>query len=71
MAKKHHHAPDYAKNKTASVIKKDWGPAVPNEQWEMNMDLTPAGESNGWGAFLPRTSKSRPQPHVKVNECDN
>jgi hypothetical protein len=71
MAKKVHHAPDYAKDKTADVIKKGSSPTVPNEQWEMNRDITPHGESNGWGAFLPRTGKSRPTPHTKINECDH
>lgn len=71
MAKKTHHAPDYAKDKTADVIKHGSGRAVPNSQWEKNMDLTPHGESNGWGAFLPRSGKDRPTPHTKTNECDH
>jgi hypothetical protein len=66
-----HHNPDYAKDKTADVIKKGSGRAVPNEQWEMNKDLTPKGESNGWGAFLPRAGKDRPTTHTKTNECDH
>lgn len=69
--KKKHHAPDYAKDKTADVIKKGWGPAVPNVQWQINLDLTPSGEDNGWGAFLPREGKNRPTPHTKTNECDH
>jgi hypothetical protein len=64
-------APDYVKNTTADVIKHGEGRAVPNEQWEMNRNITPAGESNGWGAFLPRSGKSRPTPHTKTNECDH
>jgi hypothetical protein len=71
MSKKKHHAPDYAKNITADVIPKGWGSAVPGDQWEMNRDLTPKGESNGWGAFLPRAGKDRPTPHTKTNECDH
>lgn len=70
MAKKVHHAPDYAKNKTADVIKKGSGRAVPNEHWEVNRNLTPAGDNSGWGAFLPRPGKDRPTTHVKTNECD-
>jgi len=69
--KKRHHAPDYLKNKTADVIPHGWGRAVPNEQWQVNMDLTPKGESNGWGAFLPRPGNERPTPHTKTNECDH
>lgn len=71
MTKKTHHNPDYAKDKTADVIKKGSGRAVPNEQWQMNKDLTPQGDSTGWGAFLPRCGKDRPTPHVKTNECDH
>jgi len=70
--KKKHHAPDYAKDKTADVIPKGWGRAVPNEQWERNYDLTPAGIPNDpAGAFLPMSGSKRPQPHKKINECDH
>lgn len=65
------HNPDYAKNKTANVIRKDSGPILPQEHWEMNRNITPAGDSSGWGAFLPRPGKDRPTPHVKINECDH
>ena len=51
MSKKTHHNPDYAKDKTADVIKKGSGRAVPNDQWQVNRDLTPKGEDNAWGAF--------------------
>jgi hypothetical protein len=71
MAKKVHHNPDYAKDRTADVIKKGSGRAVPNEQWEVNKDLTPRGADNSWGAFLPREGKLRPTPHTKTNECDH
>lgn len=69
--KKTHHAPDYLKNRTADVIRHDSKPANPQEHWQMNYDLTPAGDNTGWGAFLPRSGKDRPQPHVKLNECDH
>ena len=69
--KKTHHNPDYAKNKTADVIKKGSGRAVPNEHWEINRNITPQGNDTGWGAFLPRCGKDRPQPHTKINECDH
>jgi hypothetical protein len=65
------HNPDYLKNKTADVIMHGDGPAIPGKQWEFNTDLTPAGDNTGWGAFLPRSGKSRPTPHVKLNECDH
>lgn len=71
MAKKVHHAPDYAKDKTADVIKKGNGPAVPNTQWEKNYDLTPHGDEGPWGAFLPRSPKMRGQNYPKINECDH
>ena len=62
MSKKNQHNPDYLKNKTADVIKHGSGRAVPNEQWEMNKDLTPKGEDNSWGAFLPRAVKKDQLP---------
>jgi hypothetical protein len=71
MGKHTKHNPDYTKDRTADVVKKGSGRAVPNEQWQKNMDLTPAGADNAWGAFLPRTGKSRPTPHRKTNECDH
>ena len=71
MAKKTHHAPDYVKDKTADVIKKGSGRAVPNEQWEKNMDLTPGGSDTAAGAFLPRCATYRPTTHKKTNECDH
>lgn len=70
MAKKTHHAPDYAKDKTADVIKKGSGRAVPNEQWQKNMNLTPDGHPTAAGAFLPMKGRDRPCTHVKTNECD-
>lgn len=71
MAKKTHHNPDYSKDKTADVIKKGSGPAIPQEHWEVNRDLTPAGQDNSWGAFLPRAGKDRPTPFTPTNECDH
>ena len=70
MSKKMHHAPDYAKDKTADVIKKGNGPAVPNKQWEKNMNLTPDGMPTAAGAFLPMKGRDRPCTYVKTNECD-
>jgi hypothetical protein len=71
MVKKKHHAPDYAKNKTADVINKGWTPDVPNKQWEINRALTPEGSDTSYGAFFPRSGKDRPTMHLKVNECDH
>ncbi len=70
MAKKTKHNPDYLKDRTADVIKHGSGRAVPNEQWEINKDLTPSGAPNPWGAFLPMPGRIRPTPHTKTNECD-
>jgi hypothetical protein len=69
--KKTHHAPDYKKNKTADVIKHGSGKAVPNEQWEINMNLTPDGAPNARDAFNPMSPRKRPCTHVKTNECDH
>lgn len=71
MSKKNKHNPDYLKNTTADVIKHGDASAVPNEQWEVNKDLTPHGADNSWGAFLPRAGKDRPTPHTKTNLCDH
>ena len=72
MSKKTKHNPDYLKKQqTANVIEHGSGKAVPNEQWEMNKDLTPKGEDNAWGAFLPKAGKDRPTPHTKTNKCDH
>jgi len=71
MAKKVHHNPDYLKDKTADVIKHGSGKTVPDQAWQVNRDLTPAGDNSAWGAFLPRSGKDRPTPHTKTNECDH
>lgn len=58
--------------KTADVTKKGSGPAVPNQEWVMNYELSPAGIPNDpAGAYLPMSGKDRPQPHKKLNECDH
>lgn len=71
MSKKNQHNPDYAKNKTADVIKHGSGDAVPSKQWQNNRNLTPAGSDRPSEVFLPRAGKDRPTPHVKTNECDH
>ena len=71
MANKTKHNPDYTKDRTADVIKHGSGRAVPNEQWEINKDLTPEGNDSPAGAFLPRCGKNRPTTYVKTNECDH
>lgn len=68
---KTHHNPDYAKDKTADVIKHGSGRAVPNEQWQKNMNLTPDGHPNPKEAFNPMKAKDRPCTHIKTNECDH
>lgn len=71
--KKKHHAPDYAKDKDADVIKKGWGPAVPDEHWIKDVGYTvfPKYEDNPAHAFLAANGRNRPQPHVMINECDH
>lgn len=71
MSKKTHHNPDYSKNRTEDVIKHGDGRAVPNDHWQVNVNITPHGNDSGWGAFLPRSGKDRPQPYTKINECDH
>ncbi len=69
--KKTNHSPDYAKNRTADVIPKGSGSAVPMQHWEVNRDLTPEGSDTAAGAFLPRCGYKRPTTHTKTNECDH
>jgi len=71
MSKKIHHAPDYAKNKDADLIPKGSGRAVPNEHWQMNLNLTPDGRPDPRNCFNPMRPKDRPTMHVKTNECDH
>lgn len=66
-----HHAPDYAKDKTADVIKKGSGRAVPNEHWQKNMNPTPEGAPDPKHCFNPRRAKDGAHMHVKTNECDH
>ena len=71
MVKSRHHAPDYAKNRTADVIMKDWGQADPNQQWEINLNPDMPTGNNGQGAFEPKQARLRPATHKKINECDH
>lgn len=66
---KPHHHHDHGKD--ASVPGKGNKEAVPCKEWEKHYELSPVGKSTPAGAFLPKRSKDRPQPHHKVNECDN
>lgn len=71
MGKKSNHNPDYTRNRTADVVKHGDGRAIPNEHWQINLNLTPAGNDSPEGAFLPREGRNRPTPHTKINECDH
>jgi hypothetical protein len=54
-----------------SIKKKGSGRAIPNEQYEMIVNATPAGIPNDPAtAFDPLPSKERPRTHKKINECD-
>lgn len=68
-----HHTPDYAKNKTADVIKKGWDPSVPQEHYmkDVGHSVFPRYEDNAKGAFLAGNGRVRPQPHKMINECDH
>jgi len=66
------HGIDSVKRKTASVVMHGYGQLPCNEQWEVNLDATPAGMTNDpSGAFLPQSGTKRPQPHTKINDCDH
>ena len=74
MAKKIHHAPDYAKNKDADVIMHGDGPAIPGGHWVKDVGSSVFATGYGddpAGAFLARPGKDRAQPHKKINECDH
>ena len=44
----------------------------PSKEWEeISVDLTPKGNDEPWGAFLPRPPGERPCMHAKTNECDH
>ena len=56
--------------KDADVI--DGSRAIPNKQWEIDVDLTPAGNDRlPSHSFLPMRGKDRAVPHTKTNECDH
>lgn len=58
--------------KTADVTAHGYNNLPSSQQWEMNIDLTPAGNPNNCAdSFLPMAGKNRPQPHKKINECDH
>jgi hypothetical protein len=65
--KMHHdnHGPD------ASVPGKGNKPVNCCEAWEQHYKYDPTAGNTPAGAFLPKRSKDRPQPHTKVNECDH
>ncbi len=69
---KQHTVHDGNKRKDADVTMHGFGQLAPNEQWEVNVDATPAGTDNPpCHSWLPRAAKDRPQPHKKINECDH
>jgi hypothetical protein len=41
------------------------------DHWEKHIVVNPQGKNTPENAFLPKRSKDRPQPHVKLNECDH
>jgi hypothetical protein len=64
--KKHdNHGPD------ASVPAKGNAPVNGKQHWEQHYKYDPTATNTPAGAFLPKRSKDRPQPHSKVNECDH
>ena len=55
----------------ADVTKHSKGQAVPNQQWEMILNVTPEGiPDDPATAFCPMPGRIRPREHMKVNECD-
>lgn len=46
-------------------------PMPRDKHWEKTVTVSLAGGDLPDGAFLPKRSKDRPTPHVKINECDH
>lgn len=48
-------------------------PAQMKDHWEMDVSRSvfPKYGDNPKDAFLPGNGSIRPQPHVKINECDH
>ena len=63
------------KSKAAKDVGVNYRKGMPsNEPWVMDVSKSvfPIGmDDDPKGAFLPRAGKDRPQPHVKINECDH
>jgi len=74
MGKQHTiHGVDSIKRKDASVVKRGTAPAVPCDQWQMDVGKSVFAQGYGndpAGAFLARPAKDRATPHKKINECD-
>lgn len=63
---------DGNKRKDASVTMHGYAQLAPNQQWEVNLNATPAGADRpSCDNWLPRAGKDRPTPHKKINECDH
>lgn len=44
---------------------------LPQDDWQVNINLTPQGNNTYVGAWNPIPGKERPTTHVKINECDH
>lgn len=67
------HGKDAMKRKTASVIDKGYGLAIPQEHWLMDVgnSVFPRNTGSPGTAFLAESGAKRPQPHIKINDCDH
>lgn len=67
------HSKEALARKDASVVKHGSGPANPNEHWVMDVgnSVFPRYGDNPTDAFLAANGSKRPQPHIKINDCDH
>lgn len=64
------HVKHHDHGKDASVPAHGKGVAIPQAFRELHIPCAEGGDTPA-GAFLPKRSKDRPQPHQKVNETDH
>jgi hypothetical protein len=68
------HTKEALGRKDADVVKHGSGPVESNQPWVMDVGLSVFprwSNDNPRDSFLGARGKDRPQPHIKVNECDH
>ena len=68
------HTKEAIGRKDADVVKPGSGETSPQKHWEMDVGLSVFprwSNDNPKNSFLAAKGYERPQPHIKVNECDH